>query len=264
MSRFRQLITLQAQTPPTPTVREFRWSLTTSSNNYTYTFTQKNSISDYYIDWGDGSDVETGTRSHKYVTAGDYQIRIYDTPTTTTFPLVSMARSTDTYLETSIDTVFPYIDNTTDFSSLFKYSAGIISVPAGLFDNNPQITTLKECFCYCRKLQALPDYLLRNLPNCYDFNQFIRGTRALKLNANLFCDETTEKTTRFASYTNQVDFRQFLYRVTPMDSTSNNGVAPELWNYTYGAGVNSGSCFQGGGNSATTLTNYSSIPSGWK
>jgi hypothetical protein len=45
--------------------------------------------------------------------------------------------------------------------------------------------------------------------------------------------------------------------------TGTQGTAPDLWNCTYGS-VTSASCFYGAGNSTTSLSNYASIPIGWK
>lgn len=260
MGDFRRLLIANAQII-TPTVREFRFTIKTTSNNYTYSFSINNGITNYNIDWGDSSAVGVGETSHKYVTAGTYQIRVYDTATTTTFPLLYFAINTENSILQSVDTPFPYIDNVTDFQRIFRNNAGLISVANGLFDNNPQITSLQETFCYCRKLETLPAYIFRNLVNCYNFNQTIRGTRGLFVTPTLFCDESTEMATRFASYTTKVDFSNFLYRISP-SSSSLGGTAPELWNYTYGAGVTSTDCFNG--NSTTNLTNYNSIPSSWR
>ena len=40
------------------------------------------------------------------------------------------------------------------------------------------------------------------------------------------------------------------------------GTAPGLWNYSFGS-VTSTGCFGGSGNSATSISNYAGIPTGW-
>ena len=43
------------------------------------------------------------------------------------------------------------------------------------------------------------------------------------------------------------------------------GEAPPLWNCTWGTGTTtSTTCYGGAGNSAASLTNYASVPAGWK
>jgi hypothetical protein len=42
------------------------------------------------------------------------------------------------------------------------------------------------------------------------------------------------------------------------------GTAPALWSVTFKATPTSTSCFAGGGNSATSLSNYADIPAAWK
>ena len=244
------------------TARQFKWTIKTTSSAYTYSFNIANSVTDYTIDYGDGSDEQSGSKSHKYSTAGTYQITIYK-DNEGTFPLVNLYTTSESSIVQSLDTPIPYIDNVTTMVAIFKNCAGLSTVADGLFDNNPQLTSVSQIFMNCRKLEKLPRYIFKKLVNCYVFEQALRGDRSLKVSSDWFCDEATEMTTRFASYTNKVDFSNLLYRVTPQAS-SNNGTAPELWNYAYGAGVTSSSCFTGNGNSSTTLTNYSSIPSGWK
>ena len=41
------------------------------------------------------------------------------------------------------------------------------------------------------------------------------------------------------------------------------GTAPDLWNCTFNS-VSSGSCFGGAGNDFTSISNYGTIPAGWK
>jgi hypothetical protein len=43
------------------------------------------------------------------------------------------------------------------------------------------------------------------------------------------------------------------------------GEAPPLWNCDFGTGTStSAGCYGGGGNSASSLSNFASIPAGWK
>ena len=46
--------------------------------------------------------------------------------------------------------------------------------------------------------------------------------------------------------------------------TGTQGTAPALWSATMNASSTKTTCFGGAGNSATSLTNYASIPAAWK
>ena len=56
-----------------------------------------------------------------------------------------------------------------------------------------------------------------------------------------------------------LDFSGCFY-ITSFSGTQ--GTAPQLWNYTCSGTPTSSICFLG--HSATSLTNYNAIPSGWK
>lgn len=69
-----------------------------------------------------------------------------------------------------------------------------------------------------------------------------------------------EETTRFLNQS--PDFTSCFERAS---FSGTQGTAPDLWNCSFGTGtpITTG-CWAGAGNSAASLTNYASIPAGWK
>jgi hypothetical protein len=59
-----------------------------------------------------------------------------------------------------------------------------------------------------------------------------------------------------------MNFTECFYRPTWTGSTQ--GTAPALWSATMNASSIKTACFGGAGNSATSLSNYASIPAAWK
>ena len=136
----------------------------------------------------------------------------------------------------------------------------IKSVPAGLFDGFVNVTNITQLFNECHELETLPDLLFKDLTKVTNYRYLFYGDTKLIIPANLFCDEATEMTTRFASVAS-VDFTGTFFRSTWDGTTA--GTAPQLWNYTMPDNVVSATCYAGLGNNATSLTNYASIPAAW-
>ena len=123
--------------------------------------------------------------------------------------------------------LFKYNTLVTDFERCFNGCSQLTSIPSGLFDNNTLVTDFRYCFCDCSKLQLRTDI--------FDFANF--------LNKNM-------------------KFGNCFYRSS---FTGVQGTAPALWEADYGTGTpTTTGCFGGGGNSATSLTNYADIPAEWK
>ena len=137
------------------------------------------------------------------------------------------------------------------FCSCYK----LTSIPKGLFDDLTGVTSASWTFSYCSGLTSIPEGLFRNLTRATDFSYCFYQASASAIHANIFCDEATEKATRFAS-------------VTPNFSSCFDGLkgtvagtAPALWEYTYKSTPTKTKCFNG--NSTTTLSNYEDIPTEW-
>lgn len=120
------------------------------------------------------------------------------------------------------------VDTAMNFSCCFYGCTSLTTLPAGLFQYNTAVTDFYRCFYGCTKITLRSD---------------IFGTAY---------------STRFSGKT--VNFSSCFYRAS---FSGTKGTAPALWSFTFGSVTSSG-CFGGAGNSATSLSNYSSIPSAWK
>ena len=139
-------------------------------------------------------------------------------------------------------------------------STKIKTVPAGLLDGFVNVTNITQIFNECHELETLPDLLFKDLTKVTNFRYCFYGNPKMIIPANLFCNEATDMATRFVNVTS-VDFTGMFNRSSWTGTTP--GTAPQLWNYTMPNSVTSQACYAGAGNNATSLSNYSSIPSAW-
>jgi hypothetical protein len=147
------------------------------------------------------------------------------------------------------------------FESTFEGCTSLTSIPSGLFDNNTLVSTngFYATFMGCTSLETVPANLLRNntLVSGFGFYRTFKDCPRLQLNRNIFFADG-EELTRFQDKT--VNFQECFAR----DSfTGNLGEAPPLWTCTTGT-LTGTNCYDGAGNSASSLSNYASIPAGWK
>lgn len=154
--------------------------------------------------------------------------------------------------------LFRYNIYANNFAYCFYCCKNLSSLPTDLFRYNTSATNFSYCFRECYLLLTLPTDLFRYNTSANNFTQTFFYCRKLQLNTSIFCDESSEMATRFAGKT--INFTNCFNR----DSfTGSQGVAPQLWNYTFGS-FTSTTCYAGSGNSATSLSNYSDIPTAWK
>ena len=134
----------------------------------------------------------------------------------------------------------------------------ITSMPTGYFDNLTSLISANSAFLNCAFLPSYPQYLFRYNKVCLAFAGCFYGCTKLKLSKNLFCDNDTEKNTRFLGQT--VSFDGMFYRT----SYNGNGAGEvdDIWNYS-GSSKSSNLCFGGAGNSVSSIENYADIPSTW-
>ena len=147
------------------------------------------------------------------------------------------------------------------FAGCFTGTA-ISTIPSDLFLFNTDVglSGFNQCFQDCIYLSIVPKFLFRYNTNVNSgFVQTFSGCPALIIDDNIFYG-LGEETTRFAGSLDQ-DFTNCFLRTLGLGI---NGTAPDLWNCTFGGAVTSAGCFGGAGNSIITLTNYTSIPGGWK
>lgn len=178
--------------------------------------------------------------------------------------------------------LFKYNPKITDFSSCFERCSSLSQIPSNLFRYNTEAKNFCCCFQVCPSLLAVPEYLFRYNLKAESFGYVFAGCSNLIINKNIFCDEDTEMTTRFATgdiyiywspAISTLDFGNAFEGVR-------EGEAPQLWNYTYKINVDEGDeenpqvsiydwaygyeCFTHNTSTFTNnILNYSLIPSSW-
>ena len=137
--------------------------------------------------------------------------------------------------------LFANCPDVTDFSGAFKYCYNLTSIPEGLFANCPEVTWFGEIFTGCR-MTSIPEGLFANCPNVESFSKAFNGTRITSIPEGLF-----------SNCPNVTDFNGTFYNCLYL-----GGNAPEIWNMP--TVTNYSWCFY----QCYGLSNYASIPSGWK
>jgi len=233
------------------------WTMTHSKFSYvidirnktTYSIIQKDGSStspaNLTIVWGDGSPNTTIAKgaslsktiaTHSYPGKGLYTISIYSEqtdPSIKQMPQITFnGNSGDKELK-EVLTPFPNM-GTTDFSSTFEGCHNLTTIPAGLFENNPDAINFNSCFSNCSSLVLREDIF--PLPSS---------------NPDYFAGK-------------KMDFTSSFNKVGSTYKTE-TGTAPELWNYN-GAGVTGSQQWvvTDAFKNADKLTNYNSIPSNWR
>ena len=158
------------------------------------------------------------------------------------------------------DALFATNTQVTDFSKCFTYCSDLTTIPAKLFEKNTLVTDFDKCFEGCSALTEIPNLLFATNKSATGFSKCFSGCKEAKLNPNIFCNEATEKTTRFLNMT--IDFTYcFKSCAYSLNTSSAAGTAPALWEYTYGSGtITKTDCFE----SVYTVSNSSAIPNEWK
>lgn len=150
--------------------------------------------------------------------------------------------------------------NVTNMVAAFDGATGLTSIPSGFFDKCTSLTRLYRCFRNCTNLETIPDFLFKNNLMLNDCGQCFINCNKLTIPQNLFCNDSTERTTRFVGV-GYVEFDSCFMRSSYTGSTIMT--VPELWNYTFDSTPGRWGCYGGAGNSSTNITNYSSIPEIW-
>lgn len=136
----------------------------------------------------------------------------------------------------------------------------IKTLPAHLIDRLVDCTNASQFVNQCTELEYLPDLFFQYQTKVVNWRYLAYGNTKFKLNANLFCNEATDIATRFAGLSS-LDFTGAFSRLSY--TGTEQGTAPQLWNYTYTDTPTTTGCYSGAGNSTTSLSNYASIPSTW-
>ena len=133
------------------------------------------------------------------------------------------------------------------------------SIPTDLFRYNTQVSTngFQLTFYGCSNLSgSIPADLFRYNTQCTSFNSTFYLCPKLQQNANIFYADG-EQATRFLNQS--VGFTNCFHVAS---YTGDQGVAPDLWNCTFGTGTPiKTDCWQG--HSVSTVSNFADIPADW-
>ena len=156
------------------------------------------------------------------------------------------------------ENLFKYNTAVTSFSNTFQNCSGLTSIPANLFSNNTKVTYFSYTFSNCSQLTgSIPENLFSNNTAVTNFtNTFYNCKRLTNIPEKLFSNNT-----KVTSFFGTFKSCSGLTGNTPVDSDGT-----PIYNRSgegkdgYAVVTNYVNCF---GN-CTGLTDYSSIPSGWK
>lgn len=260
----------------------FKFSILTTASNETFTLPLLEGTHNFLVNWGDNSYNIITTYNdinitHTYAVAGTYIITMQGKCTQFSFDLGGagdgvklrqVLEFTDmgfTKLSfgscnnlTSIANNMNVLKSLTTAYQMFINCSSLTAIPSGMFGGSVGITNFNRTFGGCA-LPSIPINLFRYNILATSFIETFSGNQNLQLNENIFWG-VGERDTRFLN--KSVNFMYCFYRAS---FSGIQGTAPDLWNCDFGSGVPTKSaCFNGAGNSETSLTNYTSIPSGWK
>jgi len=138
--------------------------------------------------------------------------------------------------------------------SCFYSCTSLTSIPSGLFDNCPNVTSFSNCFYNCTSLASIPSGLFDNCPNVTNFGSLFYNCRSLPSIPSSLFDNCPNVTSLNGCFYGCIS----LTGLTP----NTNGI--ELWQRAgsegYPDSILGSFCFS----NCNSLSNYSSIPSDWK
>ena len=170
-------------------------------------------------------------------------------------------------LETIPANLFTHCVSATNFESSFSIT-GIVSIPSGLFSGLSTVETFANVFSACISLESIPGDMFYGCSGVKNMANMFSGSLITSIPAGLFDSCVNVETFAVSFYGTSItsipaalfdncnSVSDFSY--TFQKCYSLTGDAPELW--TRIPEPNGQACFEGD----TGLTNYGSIPSGWK
>ena len=250
------------------------------------------------IDWGDGtsSTHTTGSPTHTYASAGQYQISI-------TGQYNGLRIDNDKTERSKLIAINAWGNvGFTSFERAFYYCSNLVSLPSGSITGAENVTTFADCFYNCTSLTAIPADLFKYTVNVESFYYCFYGCTsltAIPLDLFRYCVNVTAFARCFASCTSLATIPLDLFRYNVNVTTfarcfygcrnlalptsifnlqalqakqpnmsscfevfytkySPTGTVQPIWNYITITSNNG--CFY----RCTALTNYSSIPTLWK
>lgn len=153
--------------------------------------------------------------------------------------------------------------STNGFNGTFRLCTSLTTIPAEIFKYNTLVSNngFVSTFLGCTALTTIPEDLFRYNVNVsdYAFYSTFSDCTKLKLNPWIFYADG-EQSTRFLN--KNVNFSYCFDRSSY--TNAEQGTAPDLWNCDFGTGTATKTdCFNGAGNSLTSLSNYNDIPIEW-
>ena len=140
----------------------------------------------------------------------------------------------------------------TTFNNCFNNCTALTTIPEGLFANNTAVTDFSYCFNNCTALTTIPEGLFANNTAVTNFSNCFCYCTQMTLNANIFVNPESEKSTRFKDKT--MDFSSCFKNVGYYNETL--GTAPALWSYEQGSGQwTTTDCFKD-----CHITNHADVP----
>ena len=151
-------------------------------NNFQIEVTTKASPQDFivrfvnpgilHVDWGDGSSNDynaTLNATHNYARAGVYTVRMSGFVNQIDFFIYPDPGLGTPKLITAIKTPIRGISGLNSATEMFKHCENIPSIPPGLFDLCPGITTFYDTFLACRRIKSIPAGLFDKQTNVVNF-----------------------------------------------------------------------------------------------
>ncbi|MGL5979967.1 MAG: hypothetical protein ACRCZY_03645, partial [Phocaeicola sp.] len=176
--------------------------------------------------------------------------------------MISAAFQGCTELKSIPKELFDYTPGITDLGMVFA-GAGITEIDPDLFKNCTQLKNAPGLFMLCTSLEKIPAGLFSKNSLLENMESIFGGCVNAIVEKNLFCDEDSEKTTRFAGIA--PNFTGAFNGVGSELAEVENSFLPELWLYTYKDGI--GEPAQYGKDSCFTNANASNsdnVDAGWE
>ncbi|MGL5981538.1 MAG: fimbrillin family protein [Phocaeicola sp.] len=262
-------VSIDVTPPPLPEKPKMTFTIMTSDENKVFTlpFGTSGTTGAYTltVDWGDGTDLSvikpweslTGGIKHAYAAVGVYPITISSSEIDFNKEQIPRINASGNVMLKSIDT--PLLNTgSNDFSSVFESCLNLEMIPADLFKYNTQVTNFRYVFMECKSLQKIPAGLFHYNRAANSFSGAFWNCYRAKVDPNIFCNEDTEKGTRFNSLAGKVDFSFTFIQVGIYlsEEEAKANIFPALWLYIFpDAGVVSEMCFEN-----ARMGNYLDVP----
>ena len=162
-------------------------------------------------------------------------------------------------MESVPDRLFAGCTKTTTFASTFQSCTSLTEIPNDIFEECESVTTFSQAFQYCSSLESIPQGLFDDCENLTRIDWCFYNSRKIKtIPVDLFDNQRKLLDIDFL-------FNSLSQWEGESPYTMIDGVKVHLYerqNYPdhFVTPTSTGSCFSG----CSSLSDYASIPSGWK